>query len=90
MIVQDFFDKAFDMSLRALVIDGLQGEVVEKSRTTVLHPMLLGNLSPEICKGFIAKNPKSPDEILQKALLKEKACRSVNPFYSPHEDVNCL
>lgn len=60
MTVQEFLGKAFDMSLRALVIDSLQGEVVEKSRTVVLDSMLLGNLSPEIRKGCYSKKPKIP------------------------------
>lgn len=74
-----------DMSLKALVINGLHGDVVDKSRNAVLHSMLLGNLSPEIRReggGGISKNPQTPEKILKVALLEEKTNRSINSFYN--------
>lgn len=90
MSVQDFYDRAYDMSLKALMIEGLEAEVVEKNRNAILHSMLLGNLSPEIRKGVITKSPQTPEEILRVALLEEKACRSVsaNPFYNLQNEVS--
>lgn len=82
MAVQDFYDRASDLSLKALVIDGISDAIVQKSRDAMLHSMLLGNLAPEIRKGVISKDPKTPDQVLAYALLEEKACRSVNPFYT--------
>lgn len=85
MTVQDFYDRACDLSLNSLVIEGIQDDVVEKSRKALLHSVLLNNLSPEIRKGVIARNPKTPEEVLQIALLEEKAYKSVNPFYNSYE-----
>lgn len=82
MSVQDFYDRAFDLSIKALCVEGLEANVVSQSRTALLHSMLLGNLAPEIRKGVITKNPKTPEEILAYALLEEKACRSINPFFN--------
>lgn len=59
----------------------------KKGRKALLHSVLLNNLSPEIRKDVIARNPKTPEEVLQIALLEEKACKSVNPFYNPYESV---
>lgn len=82
MSVQEFFDQASDLSLNALVIDGIQQDIADKSRQALLHSMLLSNLLPEIRKGVISKDPKTPQEILNFALLEEKALHSVNPFYA--------
>lgn len=85
MSVQEFYDAASDLSLKALVIDGVADAIVNKSREAMLHSMLLGNLASEIRKGVISKDPKTPQQILTFALLEEKACRSVNSFYTLHE-----
>lgn len=77
MSVQEFFDKAKHLSLSALVVDGGDAQVVQNTRTEMLKSMLLSNLSPEIKKGVVAKDPKNPDEILKWALLEEKSWEAV-------------
>lgn len=41
MSVQEFYDKAQDLSLGALVIDGIADGVAQQSRNAILHAMLL-------------------------------------------------
>lgn len=48
--------------------------------------MILGNLVPEVRKGVITKCPITPEEILEYALLEEKACKNVNPIYNLQVD----
>lgn len=78
--VQDFYDRACDLALNALVVEGVDGKIADESRKALLHSMLLNNLAPEIRKGVIVRDPKSPEQILQYALLEEKALKSINPF----------
>lgn len=76
MSVQEFYDSASDLSLGLLpllVYHKLWHNRVEKQ----CYTMLLGNLAPEIRKGVISKDPKTPAEILKYARFKEKAWRSV-------------
>lgn len=82
MFVQGFYDRASDLSLKTLVIDGIAKTVVQKSRNAMFHSMLLGNLAREIRKSVISKDPKTPEEILTYVLLEENVCRSVNPFHT--------
>lgn len=86
MNVQEYYDKMCDLSLNTLIVDGVDPQVAEKSRKAMLHCVLLANLAPEIRKGCIVKNPKTVEEILEYALLEEKALQSVNPFYSVNND----
>lgn len=46
MTVQEFYDRAYDLSLNTFVIDGLPGDIVDKSRTALLHTMLLNTFFP--------------------------------------------
>lgn len=77
MSVQEFFDRATHLSLSALVVDGADENLINKTRTEMLKSMLLNNLSPEIKKGVVAKDPKDPQEILKFALLEEKSWEAV-------------
>lgn len=82
MRVQEFFDRASALSQNALQVEGMDTQVAESSRQALLHNMLLTNLTPEVRKGVIAKDPKTPQQILDYALLEEKAWMSVNPFHN--------
>lgn len=88
MSVQEFYDKMSDMSMHTLVVDGVDPAVAEDSRKALLHCILLSNLAPEIRKGVITKDPKTPEQILEFALLEEKALRSINPFTTINNDFN--
>lgn len=88
MLVQDFYDRASDLSFSALVVDGLDDAVAEKSRKAMLFNMLLGNLRPELKKGVITKDPKSAEDVLKFALLEEKALKSINPFLNFQGETN--
>lgn len=72
MFVQKFYEKTWDFSLYALVIDGVKQKVVHRSRPAMLHSILLENLTTEIRKGDITKDPQTTDEILSCALLEGK------------------
>lgn len=77
MGVREFFEKASDLSHKALVFDGCDKEVAENSRKALLKAMLLQNLAPEIRKGVVSKDPQSPDQILEFALLEERGWNSI-------------
>lgn len=77
MSVQEFYDKAKHLSLSALIVDGGDQQVVDQTRKEMLKSMLINNLSPEIKKGVVAKDPKDPEEILKLALLEEKSWEAV-------------
>lgn len=77
MSVQEFFDKATHLSLSALVVNGGDDTIINRTRTEMLKTMLLNNLSPEIKKGVIARDPTNPTEILKYALLEEKSWKAV-------------
>lgn len=82
MSVQEFFDKASDLSLKALIVNGVLETIANQSHQALLHLILLGNLVPEIRRGVIAKDPKTPEEVLKYALLEESVCRRINPVYT--------
>ena len=77
MKVKDFFERASDLSYKALTYDGCDKQVAEKSRLAILKAMLLKNLAPEIRQGVVASDPKDPEEILRFALREEKGWESV-------------
>lgn len=90
MSVQDFFDRLCEFASHALTVDGIDPVVAEKSRKAMLHCILLSNLAPEIRKGVISKDPKTPEQVLEFALLEEKALRSINPFFTVNSDFNAF
>lgn len=77
MKVRDFFDRATELSATALSGDGCAEAIVKSSQKAMVKTMLLSNLTPEIRKGLVAKDPGSPEEILKYALLEERAWDSV-------------
>lgn len=84
MGIQEFFDRASNLSLKDLVIEGIESDVAIKSRQALLHSTLLSNLIPEIRKGVIFLQILSSEfPILKCVLLEKKACRSVS--LSTHE-----
>ena len=55
----------------------------EGNRKRMLRDMLLSNLSPEIRKGVIVRDPKSVEDIKKFALLEERAWKSCTPNSNP-------
>ena len=90
--VQEFYDEANRLSQSALATEGVDKTVLENSRKELLKSMLLQNLSPEIRRGVITKDPQTPEEILNCALLEEKAILSVRTSefsnYLPPPSIN--
>lgn len=80
MSVQEFFDRVSDLSLKALVVEGVSYTIANENRQTLLHSILLGNLVPEIRRGELL--PKTPKllRIYSVALLEEKALTPSTPM----------